>query len=426
MKPVLMGLLLIVCGVFASAGPASDSLVIRLQAILDQKDFFRLKATLEREGAALTVSNRVYFQAFVDNVFGRNDLSLREVSALLGEAKNGITSKQQCVLWLLQADNYYKMGQYRLATGCCDTLLSRYGDTMDAAQREELGNDRVLWHALEDVPPQEVRMQGPTSIHWIRDAVGLMNVPVRMDSSTYNFVFDTGAGLSTISESFADRLKLRRRVGSLDVQSSTGIHNASTLAVADSLYLGSILLRNVVFLVLPDTQLSFPPIHYSINAILGLPVIWQLQEVHIRRDGTLTLQPGTPTGPPNLALDGWAPIVSVLMDGDSLCFHFDTGASETELYSSYLERYRQKVLLEGKPRTTKRGGAGGIVQTEVYRLKDVRLAVGGRLATLSHLDVLAHPTEGAPDKYFGNLGQDVLSQFPEMVLNFTYMNLNFP
>jgi predicted aspartyl protease len=414
-------LLCLLC-VFASAQPA----VSRLQALLDQNDYFRLKTTLEREGARLSVTDRAYFQAFADNAFARNEWSLKAVSALLETKTGTLTEKQRMGLWYLQEDNYYKLGQYKRAVACCDTLLAHYQDLMDTTQRKDLANSRVLWQALADVPPQEVLLSGATSIRWTRDVAGLMNVPVRKDTSSYNFVFDTGAGLSTISERFADRLGLRRRAVTLDVASSTGIHNTSTLTVADSLYLGTALLKNVVFLVLPDSQLSFPSIHYAIKAILGLPVIWQLQEIHIVKDGTLTIRQADHALPSNLALNGWETIVSVVTGGDTLSFQFDTGATTTDLYSSYLDRHRAQVLREGKPETSKRGGAGGVVATDVYRLKDVHLEVGGRSLTLPHVDVLAHAVDGKGEKYYGNLGQDVFSRFPEMVLNFKYMYLNFP
>jgi predicted aspartyl protease len=415
---------LLVWLILSQTAPAQqgDSAYARLQSLLDQKDYFRLKAALGQQGGLLRMEDKAYFQAFVDNVFARNDWSLKAVTALLGGS--ALSEKQRYGLWLLQEDNFYKLGRYREAVACCDTLLTRFGARMDNAERESLANNKVLWHAIEDVPPQEVILTGDTaSVSWSRDAAGLMDVPVRKDTGTYDFVFDTGAGLSTISEGFAAHLGLRVRKVDLDVQSITGIHNNAGLAVADSLYLGMVLLRHVVFLVLPDAQLSFPQIHYSIKAILGLPVIWQLQEIHIRKDGTLTLENADHPRASNLALDGWAPIVQVTTGTDTVAFHFDTGANATELYTAYFERHRAEVLRKGKRKISKRGGAGGVVPTEVYRLKDLDLTVGGRMLTLSPVDVIVHSTD---DKYYGNLGQDVFSHFPEMVLNFKYMYLEFP
>ena len=92
------------------AHPGGDSAY--LQSLLDQKDYFRLKTALDQEGPGLGMEQRAYFQAFVDNVFARNDWSQKGVHALL-ETGTTLTKKQRSDLWHLQEDNYYKMGRYK-------------------------------------------------------------------------------------------------------------------------------------------------------------------------------------------------------------------------------------------------------------------------------------------------------------------------
>ena len=429
MRTLLLGLFLGLTSVTAHAAnnfPDNDSAFTRLQTFLDQKDYFRLRTALEEAAPLLSVDNRAYFQAFVDNAFAHTQSSRELVKELLTGGHTLLTERQQYALWILQGNNYYKNGQYRLARESCDTLLLRYKNLVEASRRDELLNNRMLWQALEDIPPMEVIPGEHTGIRWTRDAAGLMNVPVRKDTATYNFVFDTGAGLSTISESFARQLGLRLRAADVDVRGSTGVHNKSTLAVADSLYLGNILLKNVVFLVLPDAQLAFPQIHYAIRAILGMPVICRLQEVHILRDGTLHILPSSASRPSNLALDGWTPVVSVGAAGDTLSFYLDTGSTTTDLFSPYFHKHLDEILRSGQAEISKRGGAGGVVKDDVYRLNEFNLSVGGQQITLPHIDVLTHPAdESEGEQYYGSLGQDVIGLFPEMVLNFKYMYLAF-
>src|ERR1700761_5707296 len=125
-----------------AAGATATALsATRLQALLDQKDFFRLKTALEREGPRLSAEERAYFQAYADNVFARNDWSLKTVRALLDG--RGITEKQRYNLWRLQEDNYYKLGLYKQAVACCDSLLQFYRNMMDTADQRDLANDRL-------------------------------------------------------------------------------------------------------------------------------------------------------------------------------------------------------------------------------------------------------------------------------------------
>jgi len=107
----------------------NDPIVDRLQAYLDQKDYFRLKMVLAEEAPHLPDHTRTYFQAFVDNAFADNVSSMKAVKTLL-QTDTGLTEKQQYALWSLQEDNYYKIGEYRLARESCDTILHRYADGM--------------------------------------------------------------------------------------------------------------------------------------------------------------------------------------------------------------------------------------------------------------------------------------------------------
>ena len=220
-----------------------------LQSYLDQKDYFRLAVALDQEASHMDPLDRAYYQVFTDNAFAHNTWSIREARALLSRGR--LTTARRLALWLVQEDNYCKMGWYADAAACCDTLLGNFGALLDSDHLAEVTNDQSLWTSLAGVPPLEVSVPGTVSIHWTRDRAGLMEVPIRKDSTLYDFVFDTGAGLSTIGESFADELKLKRLPGTLLVNGSTGAQKPFFPGCRGHLVtLGTVLLRNVVFLVL--------------------------------------------------------------------------------------------------------------------------------------------------------------------------------
>ncbi|MCU7375720.1 hypothetical protein PEC18_34120 [Paucibacter sp. O1-1] len=126
--------------------------------------------------------------------------------------------------------------------------------------------------------------------------------------------------------------------------------------VADSLYLGDILIKNAVFQVLPDEQLHFPSLNYTLDGILGFPVITQLKEVHIRRNGDFVISPNpTHSNLNNLAFDGSTTVISVKNDSDTLSFHFDSGATASEFYSNYFNRYKTEIQKKAKLKQSKVG-----------------------------------------------------------------------
>lgn len=112
------------------------------------------------------------------------------------------------------------------------------------------------------------------------------------------------------------------------------------------------------------------------------------------------------------------------MENDTLSWHFDTGATGTELYSRYFDKYRAEILRTGTRETIQAGGAGGIIDREVYIIPRVSLRIGDKVAVLDNVAVHTRPPF-AGLKYYGNLGQDDIQQFREMDLDFDNMSLGF-
>ena len=70
------------------------------------------------------------------------------------------------------------------------------------------------------------------------------------------------------------------------------------------------------------------------------------------------------------------------------------------------------------------GGVGGTQKKQAYSLPIFRLEIGDKKAELKDIQVLTNPTyEG--QKYHGNLGQDLLTQFTEITLDFDDMSMSF-
>src|SRR3569833_3940721 len=164
--------------------------------------------------------------------------------------------------------------------------------------------------------------------------IGLVNIPVTTHSQTVDAIFDTRANISSITITYAKKLGLHMYDVTFNEGSgATGIQFKTGMGIADSLYLGDILVKNVVFQVMPDSILYIAPIKYQLNMIVGFPVIEQLREVHIFKDGRMTI-PATPSQSSlhNFALDGLDPVIALKVGKDTLPFHFDSGAGTSMLY----------------------------------------------------------------------------------------------
>ena len=376
---------------------------------------------------AISDEKKLYFSAFVNNAFNRNRESIKNIDAIFSNYPSVITDSLKANLLLLQEDNYFKTFQYAKSADVDNELINQYKPVLDSNKYADIKNSFLVRNALRNIEPQQVTHSGDAGISWKKDMIGLIEIPVRKKDSVFDCVFDTRANISGITATYAKKMGLKMLdVSYTEGSGITGKTFKCSLGIADSMWIGNILIRNVVFQVMPDEILYFPTIHFGLHVIIGYPVISQLKEVHVFQNGSITI-PGHSSNSSlhNLALDRLNPVVSCKTDDDTLCFQFDTGATSSVLYSTYFRKYKAKIIKEGVAQTVDMGGAGGTVKTKIYALKTFNVQVGNKKATLKEVSVQPEPIPGIVEKFYGNLGQDLIGQFNEMILNFDQMYIDF-
>jgi len=426
MKKLYSVFLVLFC--LSCRNPSAKVLEKEFQSLLDQKEYFRLRDKMQQNRKVdIDEVNELYFSACLDNVFNKNQGSIRGIKTLFDDHKNDLPDSMMARLQLLLEDNYFKTYQYKLAADADNEIIQHYRHAMDSATYADVKNTAIITNALSKVAPQEALISGDQTIPWTKNKVGLMEVPVLKGDSTFLAIFDTRANISSISATYAKKLGIRMLNVSYDENSGiTGQRFKCSLGVADSLRINNILMKNVVFQVMPDEVLYIAPIDLSLPIIIGYPVIAQWREIHIHRNGTITI-PAEPhqSRLHNMALDGLDPVVNAIADGDTLGFKFDTGATTSDIFDNYFRRHKEDIMRRGKASTIKLGGAGGVVEKEVFTLENFSIKVGSKAATLKQVSVHKDPIPNLNEKFYGNLGQDIMTQFEETILNFEDMYVDF-
>jgi hypothetical protein len=395
----------------------------RLLHLLREKDFFDLEHQRPLLNQRLAPKQQLYFQAYVDNAFNRNQEAIRHTNTLLNKFSTSLSDSSKAALYLLRSDSYFKIFQYAKAAENDSILLHQYANVLDSHRIEEIKNKIIIYNGLKDVPSQQTVINGTAVLHWKRNKIGIVEIPVNRRRVSYDAVFDTRANISTITQTYAVKLHLQPLPVSYDEGSGiTGIRFKTTLAIADSLSVGNILVRNAVFQVVPDSILYIAPVDFQINIIIGFPIIEQLREVRFYKDGRMEVPVRTSKSKlHNLALDGLNPVIALrTSSGETLNFAFDFGASRSMLFAAYFHKYRQSVLSHGIKKTTEYGGAGGMQKKEVLTLPSVELYLGNKKVVLDSVDVLSEKVY-AGETFYGNIGQDFISHFRGLILNFRDM-----
>jgi predicted aspartyl protease len=397
-----------------------------LDSLLARRHFFELQRALQSDAyRELPAYKRLYYQVFLHNFFHDLNTSNNEIAQLLGNHINQLSNNQVSNLLMKKIENHVKLYQYRQAHLTTQFVLRKYRNALSPGERVDARNSDLIWKALQDVPPQTTTITNDTQIGYRRDLAGLITVPVNFVDSSFYFVFDTGANFSVITESYARKAYLRKLNVRFKVRAITGLQVNASLGIADELRLGSIVIKNVVFMIFPDSALSFARGLYTINGILGFPVIEQLQEVRFDKYNLTVPQVAVDRNIRNFGVDELLPVISVAYNTDTLAFTFDTGAQFTFLNEPFYHDYKSLIDTAGYSFEMQIGGAGGIAKSKAYRLPQIPINVAGHPALLKDVAVKTSSTTPKDKLYYGNFGQDIMNQFKEMVINFRYMYVDF-
>jgi predicted aspartyl protease len=417
-------ILFLFCLFTSTALFASDTK--KLDSLLRHRHFFELKREMQSNAyAGLPAWRKLYYQAFLHNFFHDLTTSNQEIAILLEKHTKQLTDSETGNLLMKKIDNHVKLYQYRDAHLTTQLLLRKYKHALTDEERDDARNSDRIWKGLQHVPPQTTTISNETQIPYRRDLAGLINIPVSFADSTFYFVFDTGANLSVITESYARKTSLRMLNVKFKVRAITGLQVNANLGIADELKLGNISIKNAVFMVFPDSALSFGRGVYTIKGIIGFPIIEQLQEIRINKSGLVIPQTAVDRNIRNFGVDELLPVITVAYNTDTLAFTFDTGAQFTFLNEPFYRDYKKLIDSAAKSYDMQIGGAGGVTKTKAYRVPQIEINVAGQTALLK--DVSVKTTSNTPkDKlYYGNFGQDIMNQFKEMVINFRYMFVDF-
>ena len=397
-----------------------------LDTLYRNHKYFDLRDELKKIADDKSLQN-LFYRGAIANKFNRPQESVRLLQEFLKTANRQTDAKMMADSYRLLADDYINLYQYARAAENLKILLDDFKTTLEPERLKEAENDYKLFSAIKDVSPQTISIPGDVQIQATRDRANLLNVPVEANNQKINFVFDTGANLSTITVSTAKKMNLPIIEADFDLGTSTNVRLKSKLAVAPSLKIGSVTLRNVIFLVLEDAALAFPEAKYQINGIVGFPIMAAMRQITITKNNLMTIpaEPIQKDTPQNVFLEGLLPVIEAGYKNQRMIFEFDTGAVTSTLNQPFFESRKAEILKTYKPQKLGVGGAGGVQRVDSYKLKNISLKISGKTARFSKIDLLPETINEEKRYLYGTLGQDLIGQFVRITMDFERMSVTF-
>jgi hypothetical protein len=369
-----------------------------------------------------------YFAGVLANRAGRIPESIRLLKSVLPSIRTSHPDRTAVALQAL-ADDYIKNFQYGDAAQVYDDLLTHFSSQLGPDELKGAKDDVGLARILREAPAQTVTWDGAVRLKTERNPLNSMNVDLTVNGVQGPWLLDTGANLSVVSKSFAERLGLKFLPGVTQTQAGlTGIENPLRVALLPTLRMGGATLHNVVVLVLDDANLNInlgKPA-YQINGIIGYPVFQALRTITFLRDGEFEAGDearAAGTGA-RMYMNQLTPIVECKVEGRDLPFSFDSGASSTDLLVRYYQQFHS-ASKGWKRSKTMSAGAGGVVKRKIYIQPQVKLGIGDKTLTLEKVPIYTSGTgTDTNEQLYGNLGQDVVADFESFTLDFSTMTLS--
>ncbi len=422
MKRILAAALALFLAAAALAGPgrsrAQDPIEPLVRLYRDCR-YFELRdavAKLEND----TSVEMEFFRGAVDEIFNRLDSAVSRLRSYLRSTEKGPARMMAKEAWVLLADAFRRSGRYREAGEARREILDRFGPVLGQEEKTNCENQVGLWSALADIPPQAVEVGEDTTIRMTN-----RQFPVRVKDRTFFVGYDTGANLSVLYKSIADELGVVIYGPAIKIQSGTGQWVDGLTGVVPEMRLGSIIIRNAVFLVLPDEFFPSAVARFGVDrrGLLGAPILEGFKEITVTKAGDLII-PASPRPRPeqNMCFSGFMPVVEVLFRGARLSLSLDTGSTATHLYPPFFRRYRGEIASRSKLRKSTVGGVGSSVTVPIHVLDEFGFRAGGKDLSLRKIAVHTEVTHTDTRYFFGTLGLDILTQCSRMTLNFESMS----
>ncbi|HET9833717.1 MAG TPA: pepsin/retropepsin-like aspartic protease family protein [Vicinamibacterales bacterium] len=308
---------------------------------------------------------------------------------------------------------YLRTGQYAEATRLIDQMLA-------IEPREDLKNVRAIFGGA---PTMRVRHASGDFRCDVTDTG--VSLPLTVNGARVQWLSDTGANVTMISDAEAARLGLMIRDSEGRAADLAGGSTGIRTAIAEQVVIGRTRLENVLFLVMPAQQMPWKELAAGRQGILGLPVMVALDALDWKRGGmcrTGLIDDLSRRRPANLRYDGLQVITTVTFGGRELEFVLDTGnQSGTQLWERFGKDFEPLVKERGRPGSARVTQIGGSTDRPVTVIPDVRLDVGGRTTNLPHAQLFSRPV--GDDRFHGLLGMDVLSQATDVTIDFRSMKL---
>ena len=400
-------------------------------ACLNGSQWFRLYDTYESDSARLSPMIRCFSKAMLASAFNRQAEAVEAISTLVRTHQQEIGMGNVVSMLQILGKTYSRLGDNAKASGVMKSLADQLEGAADSATVASLRQQERLYSVLSefDLYQKDDTIALQHTFPFTVDSIGtqpaqvLMHIDSRLNGRRCRMTFDTGATYNVIASNLADKFHLTPTDATISVVGTR--LSQGRIAIAKELKIGTLLLRNVPFLVLDlnsgNERISHSTDAYSI--ILGESLLTQFTRYALDFDSrTVTLFSDTIPSPPSrpnicFAPAGCTPYAEIEFEGNRFAVTLDTGASTTTLGNAFYHDHSDIIAREGKWDIEASTGVGGVTYDSVFRLPSLTMRVAGKPFTMHNVPVSALSTSNALSSDYGRLGLDFFKLWKKVTVD---------
>jgi hypothetical protein len=416
---VVIGLAVPVLGVLAVLTPGQQ-LDKRMARLYTERRYFELETLLEP--VKENTPEVVFYRGMMANAFNRPEESIDFLTSLLKAADVRLAPDVLSDLLLALSDDYARLGEYAKAAEARTKALPFVKKEIGRSELASFKSTIALWTAMSGAPPQTVEVPADTDV--VLTEAG--EVPVVINGLEIPLLPDTGSALSMIARRDAERLGLEILDVTVEIGTSAGTVVQTRPCLVPELRFGSVVVRNAIFLVVPEDMLYFTQPGLQRQGLMAFPILDGLGELTLTRDGRLIVSARPRLhGPPNFFLASTDAVLEADYKKRRLLFFLDTGGFSTELFQRFFKTFEGEVLRHGRYESATIEGVGSRTNASVYFMRGLTFRVAGRTVRFDKaLPVLTKSVGKTSSEFDGSFGLDILAGYKELTLNYEAMRIS--
>jgi hypothetical protein len=431
-----------------SSGPDTEA---RMQNLLADHQYLRMQAQL----GDLRPDQAQFYRGILANRTNQLEQSVRFLEPLVDQVTASGDATREKLLRMTLAEDYLRLGDWAKAGQGYQALEDRLHAKLSSGEQDEIEMPLKMLPLVKGNPPITVDPCEPFRLQVSNNPLGLIDVPVFIDSRSHGWMLDPTAQFNLISRSIAQDVGLEISKDSATIRTLTGRPIQVHATVIPRFTIGGRLtLHNVTAFVFEDGDYSFKSAGYRVEGVLGYPALAAMGRLTVS-DNTIQVDPAIEDGP-NEGADRLTTGAQFYLDGDQIIvalgrtqdsapdsparaipagrpgdpagsddrmFAIDAGGQQTYLTSRWFDEHAAEF--NGKkiePFTFPDTDSG---PRSAYVAENVPLVIGDSAVELHYVPVLTQPLgPAARDDVFGVIGIDGLDQLKSYTFDYRTMRFS--